>query len=326
MHMCEEFSGEISFKIWKSNTDPVDDVVWILNKSHEINITVEWLKHKLSWGPGGMAAMAYAEGRPVGIALLGVAPYVCDGIQFPLWLSLDNYVMPKYRGRGIYTRLLSLLDEACEEEGVQWAITFPNGNSRPGFKKAGWIEMKPMWAYINIPISLNPFVMVSRFRSVSRAQSEDFVPIEQATVGKNKLTELLVFARDDRFFKFEESLDALQYRFHRLRGVGYSAIRTNDGGAIVRVGNRGPLVEVQFLTTFPRDMPNVTWRKLVKVATTEFGPDVISRISNENSSQTRALLTGFIRVKRVTTPFMKNFQQRKSLPEPVLSGIDLHLW
>ena len=88
----------VEIRTWHSKDGSNDDLVLLMNASHLFEVTNEWLNHKMAWGTGGLAAVAYYEDRPIGLALLGCAPYCLAGQPTRLMWSLDNYVLEEFRG------------------------------------------------------------------------------------------------------------------------------------------------------------------------------------------------------------------------------------
>lgn len=313
----------VDIRLWDSRTDAFDDVVALMRQSHEIDVSEEWLATKLSWGDGGIAAVAYAGDRPVGLALVGYAPYRRGGREASVMWSLDNFVVEDYRGRGIYHQLLSRLTAAIDESAAGAVLTFPNSRSRPGFEKAGWVPMSPMWAYARPIIGINPVTNARRLKNLATSMSRPFELIDTAGLARVDVEFLAQHAGHNPGLAFDASAAALEWRFDSRRGRGYEALILEESGAVVRLGRRGPLREVQIMATFPRVLSGRGMRRLLAAVTRKYRPDLITVIGNRELTSRQALAVGLWRLKKVTTPLLR---PRAVDETAVLSGIDLHLW
>lgn len=313
----------VDIRHWDSRTDSFDDVVALMRQSHEIKVSEEWLATKLSWADGGMGAIAYADDRPVGLALLGHAPYRCgDRVASVMW-SLDNFVIEQCRGQGIYHRLLAHLTAAIDESDVGAILTFPNSRSRPGFEKAGWVPLPPMWAYVRPVIGFNPVTNARRVKDIATSMTRPFELISSAGVARADIDFLAHHAGETPGLAFDTGATALEWRFNSRRGRGYEAVTLTDSGAVVRLGQRGPLLEVQVLATFPRVLPGHGMRRLLATVTRKYRPDLITMLSNKELTPRQASAVGLWRLKKVTTPLLRPHSVDDTA---ILSGIDLHLW
>lgn len=317
----------VEIRIWRSKDDPNDDLVLLMNASHLFEVTNEWLNHKMAWGTGGLAAVAYYEDRPIGLALLGCAPYCLAGQPTRLMWSLDNFVLEEFRGRGVYRKLLESLVQAANEEGTEWILTFPNSQSQPGFEHAGWKPLAPMWAHVRPVLTGGPFQKIRKVQKLIKSIRLPFKASPALSLSYADFDELAPNKPlEKEHLEFDSSSPALWWRFHPKRGTGYHVIRTDSYKAVVRLGYRGVLQEVQILATFPRHLDYLSMRKLIATIRETHDVDLITRISNEQLSMIQTLRTGFWKLKKITTPMLWNSRGLESQANPTLSGIDLHLW
>lgn len=322
-----DYEDGIVITVWKSETDPFEEILPIMNEAHDFDITVEWLENKLSWGRGGIATIAWDNGSPIGIALLGAAPYVRCNQPAEILLSQVNFVANEYRHRGVYRRLLGALNEACKAENFDLALTYPNHKSRPGFVNAGWKAFAPMQAYVRIPLSWNIITVLTRTGKMIVNRRAAFEPSQSDGLGPRDFALMASRSEDSRELQYSQSEVALLHRFNRLRGPWYHAIHGDNASAIVRVGRRGTVSEVQFLTTIPRKVDSNDLRELLRLVQRRFEPDMITRIeSRVESNRRRIFASGFIRLRQITIPFWRSFQGKENVSAPILSGIDLHRW
>lgn len=327
MRTSVKYDDGLVIRVWKSQTDPLDDVLFLMNQSKSLKVTEQWLANKLAWGRGGIATVAYNGDLPIGMVLFGAAPYFQSNRPVEVFLSLYNYVTSDYRRRGIYNRLLTVMDQALEAEFVEMAFTYPNLMARPGVRKNDWASLAPMQAYVHIPVTWRFGSMPARIRKFRDSRGADFTPVAGEGLNSEDLKLISDRSVESQALHFAQSPAALEYRFNFLRGPGYQAIHGESVSAVVRVGWRGSISEVQFMTTSPKRIASKDWRELVRLVKTSFGPDMISRIeSGGNTASVAALTAGFMRLRSITIPFCKSFQKRSVLEAPNLTGIDLHLW
>lgn len=55
--------------------------------------------------------------------------------------SCDSAVLPQYRGKGVFSRIIRSAEKQCEIDGIKFLFGYPNGNSYPGFMKLGWTHV-----------------------------------------------------------------------------------------------------------------------------------------------------------------------------------------
>lgn len=313
----------VDIRLWDSRTDAFDDVVALMRQSHDVEVSEEWVATKLSWADGGIGAIAYADDRPVGLALLGHAPYRSGDRAASIMWSLDNFVIEQYRGQGIYHRLLCHLTAAIDESDVEAVLTFPNSRSRPGFEKAGWVPLSPMWAYARPVIGFNPVTNARRLKNLATSMGRQFELIDTAGVARADIEFLAHHAGETPGLAFDTRVTALAWRFDSQRGQGYEAVTLADSGAVVRLGRRGPLLEVQILATFPRVLSGRGIRRVLAAVTSKYRPDLITMLTNKKLTPGQTLAVGMWRLKLVTTPLLRPHSVDDMA---ILSGIDLHLW
>lgn len=320
-------SNRIEVRPWFSDREPLDDVLGLMRQSHHRDISRDWLSIKLSWGLGGVGALAYDQGKPVGLVLFGAAPYEYQGDHVDVMLSYDTFVDARYRGQGLFTRLLRTAEDACRSVGVALLLNFPNDASRPGFARAGWLSLPPMRSFVNLNGQGALRALTSRIKAVMNSRNEPFVPVSTGPLEATLIESLSAFRPTDGGLQFSLSSAGLRYRFDPLRGNGYDGLLTGDSGAIFRSGTRGEARELQLMTTFPRRMVPRQSRRLLHGLRERYAPDLISDLRSEPSGNPLHLMRdGFIGLTLVTTPYFKTLNGEIELQAPALNGIDIHTW
>lgn len=64
--------------------------------------------------------------------------------------AVDTATHPGHQGKGIFKRLTMQQLENCRQEGVLFVFNTPNGQSKPGYLKMGWVEQGRMPLKFNI--------------------------------------------------------------------------------------------------------------------------------------------------------------------------------
>lgn len=317
---------EVKIRKWKSDDGEINDLLTIMSESHRREVEETWLRQKLSWGRGGVGALAYSADVPVGIVLFGAAPYEVDGHPLDVALSFDTFVHPDYRGQGLFQRLLSTAEEGCRESGFQLLLNFPNEASRPGFAKAGWKPLAPMRPFLHLS-HRRPTQVFRRYAATVKDYRAPFRPISTPPVDYASLRGLKQLENAQTGLRFSVSEESLKYRLDERRGYGYDAITTDDFGAIVRRGKRGSLNETQVLVTSPRELSHGQSRDLLRRIDTEFRSDLVSQLLHSGMAPLLPMaLSGYVALNSRTTAYYKELAT-EAMPEKVrISGIDIHTW
>ena len=95
--------------------------------------------------PAGSAVAAVAQetasGRIIGQIVKIRSRVSLEGQELPAGLCLNVATDPQWRGRGIFTRLLDAVIEACADEGMLFTFGFPNPQSHPMFTKRVYTDI-----------------------------------------------------------------------------------------------------------------------------------------------------------------------------------------
>lgn len=320
-------NNDFEIRIWRSVSDPPDEIIAIMAESHGTTIDKSWLAAKCSWGHGAVASIAYDGSRPIGIVLFGGAPYLINGRPAPIAVSFETYVSSKYRGRGVFMHLLKSAENACRDAGYAALLNFPNDSSRPGFIKAGWSSLGATRPYIHL-VGGRCFVGKRAWsQSFAKNYKKGFVPSSVGPIDPASMRKFSALATERPGLTFDLSVRALEHRVSELRGRGYSIFLHAGTGAVVRVGLRGTIREVQILAFGPRTISPSATRRLVRHIVREHRPRLVSHIESATGRGVGTLLlSGFLPLNSRTTPFFKPLQEVLMPQDVVLSGIDIHTW
>lgn len=314
-------------RTWRSVSQPLDDLLLIMSQSHGRAVSRDWLAQKLSWGLGGVAALAYDQGAPVGVVLFGASPYEIDGVSTKVALSFDTYVSPTQRGKGLFSRLLKAAEAECRAAGFSLLLNFPNDASRPGFEKNGWTPLVPTRPFVHVTLSGGVAKVAARLNRLRRDRNEPFVPAASQHLDDETVDLLVSHVQSAPGLAFSPAKPSLQYRFHARRGDGYSGLVTGNVRAVVRVGTRGQLDEAQVLVTHPRRLSATQSRALLKKISSVYAPDLITYLESSTERSVFAVSRGgYLPLNSRTTPYFKELEPGCMPSTFTLSGIDIHTW
>lgn len=118
----------------------------------------------------------YEDNQAAGINAFMGSVLIVDGEKHWVAQSNDTAVLPEFRGRHIFTKIITDEENSHNEEFI---FGIPNGNSHPGFLKMGWTQKCEFTHYIRI---INPIGLLIGTNAVSDALGRfcaSFVGIKQ---------------------------------------------------------------------------------------------------------------------------------------------------
>ena len=149
---------------------------------------------------------------------------------------VDTATHPRFRRRGLFTRLTRQLLGTLADEGVDLVFNTPNEKSRPGYLKMGWqsVGVVPLWA-----------------------RTGGFLQPWRRPVPEGGL--VLAGVPDDRL-QTERGGDYLGWRYGRAPGLSYQVVGDRRGGVVLRHRERNGRSEcavVEVCAPRRRDVPRV---------------------------------------------------------------------
>lgn len=315
--------------IWQGSHDDVDLVVPILSESHGRPVDSQWVLQKMCRAEEPtIAALAVTEGRVCGIVAFGLTTYSYGAQRVRVGLSFDTYVAPPQRGQGLFMRLLEAAESAAKAGGTELLLNFPNGNSRPGFAKAGWQPLEPMTRFIR-PSGRLLRSFPEGVAKFSRSRSSYLNPIEANGLREDEIACLVGSDVPVAPLRMLLNSESTANRFHSLRGRGYVFVTSAKSSAVAvgRVGMRGSIKELQVLVYSPRLPRARDIKRLADDAGRAHDADVVTMLSSSKPSQFgAAVLAGFVPMRASTIPYVKPLGSGIELESYCLSGVDIHTW
>lgn len=98
--------------------------------------------------------------RVVGFVGFVVWPYALDGQQFHSFQACDGLLDARWRGRGVFPRMMDVVD------GVDFVVGFPVATAKAVFLRNGWKNVLDLQWYVKL---LNPFAFLTRDVAVIEA-------------------------------------------------------------------------------------------------------------------------------------------------------------
>ena len=130
------------YKFVPLTSENIKDLIYLYKHVFRKIVTLNELLAKFDTsylGTGYLGYLAYDKGKP--IAFQGVVPVLMKYNEKTELAAqyTDSMTLPIYRGKGIYTELCKLTDEALKKENIKFIWGFPNQNSEYVFKnKLNW--------------------------------------------------------------------------------------------------------------------------------------------------------------------------------------------
>lgn len=303
--MAEPFLGILQ----STDTDVVPACLDAAAAAHDApRATPEWFAWKFWGSPFGPAVVACAQagdGRVAGIVAFGLYALTRGEQDVKAALSYETFVIPEFRGQGLFTRLMRLGMAECADRGVRMMFNFPNAASVHGFEKQGWtldeclhnsIRPAGVWGCIT---RFDAGVRSAAFipDAIGRLDPRDYEGFDEclAAMGCIRSSEVWAPVRTPEYMRW-------RYGMHPL--YRYVVIRDDDGWAMVRTGRRARYSEAQILELFPSGGHSGRFlRAVCRRIGRRLGPDIISLALSEAHPAYQALRGAWF----LPVPFRGNF-------------------
>lgn len=99
-----------------------------------------WKHRENPFGPSPLL-LAFSGERLIGLRAFMRWRWSCKRGDARAVRAVDTATHPDFQGRGIFKRLTLGLVESMRDEGVNFVFNTPNGSSRPGYLKMGWVSV-----------------------------------------------------------------------------------------------------------------------------------------------------------------------------------------
>ncbi len=282
----------------------------------------DWFTWKFLDNPFGSTILACAEesGQIVGCVAYGIQPFVMGEKIINCAVAFENFVHPKYQGRGIFKKLISLAEKAAFENGLSVLFVFPNRNSLQGYLRMGWQPLRSPEYWTN---ARNIFLHWLDLRKPFRHKQSNLNELNspkffQQSIGTKNLTSVI-------------DLDYLNWRFFTYPVGEYAILDTENFYSILRIGNRGRVTEAQVLFINPKFGGKCNLGLFISSCRLKWDYDLISiPISGNNPLRSQMISNLFIKVPSRANMCYKILDSRQINEKQVaaisLNGINYHTY
>ncbi len=130
----------------------IDEQVQLFNETFNMNATPNsWrrkhLNNPLGDGKHIQVFAAFCDGELAGINGFVPMEYTYKGETYRVIQSCDTAVDPKFRGKGVFTRIINAAEDYYRSQGYTALVGFPNNNSYHGFIKMKWQDVHHTMKY-----------------------------------------------------------------------------------------------------------------------------------------------------------------------------------
>jgi GNAT superfamily N-acetyltransferase len=142
--------------------------------------------------------------------------------------AVDTATLPRYQGRGVFSRLTNKLVEDCAADGVAFIFNTPNEKSMPGYLKLGWKGVG------RLAISVRPLVPGRKSTDFDATYS---LPLTYPEFGLNANTDQITTQRSPAYLQWRYSQNPFA-RYHYFNSDGCQVIfrlKTHRFGTELRI-------------------------------------------------------------------------------------------
>lgn len=298
------------------------DLLLAAAESHdEPQKTEEWFRWKYLENPLGSAVIVVAL---QGDRLAGMLAFGRVALHAPRNLlngaqSLETFVLPMHRRRGVFGAMLTAAHHELAVEGIDVAFNFPNQASLSGFLVGEWRVLRSPLAWIR-PVTVLALRGIPRLR-----RRPSFLPVRDTRVQEPPADILRMHRRSllvrSNSVHRHDTHETLTWRLtgHQSSYAFHSGERWQ---AVVRPGDRAGLRELQLLDVWdvrtnstpykqkqhlaPHDI-----RKLTQDLRSRYSVHMITVVAAPSSRNVRGLLTsGFVPIPNRIRPCVRAFTHR----------------
>ena len=249
-------------------------------------------------------------------------PLVFEKRRINALLTYENFVHPKFQKKGIFKKLIELSEKNSVVENFSLLMAFPNVKSLPGYLSREWTHIE---GYINY--WLKPIFSRRLLLNVFDIRKKFVADIDGV---KNRF----------EFEEFNESFysnvitsfwdkKSLEWRFNERPQSKYMFFKTSKLESVLRLGQRGKLIELQILYLNPINdrLSKHDFKELEKKIRKKMEFDLISfPISYDNPFNKMIKKNWFYSFKSGANFVYKSNTDCYKNIKISLSGIDFHTY
>jgi GNAT superfamily N-acetyltransferase len=286
--------------------------------------STDWFKWKFRDNPFGQTILACAEedGEIVGCVGYGLQEFYLNGKLVKGSLAFENFVHPKYQRKGVFKKLIALLEKEISKKRVDFLLVFPNTNSLPGYVRMNWSKLTSPEYRIK---GNKTFKLLFSLKELKKG----FIPNESNLMELNMFKDFKQSSIDG--FYSVISTEYLNWRFFTYPVSEYVVINNENYQSIIRMGKRGNLLEGQVLFLNITDEKAFRMSDFMKKCKEKINYDLISfSITQSNPIHKRLKRSMFIKVPNKTNICFKIINHNAITDEDMknisLSAINYHTY
>jgi len=239
---------KIELVVWDHQRELIGALVGAAARSHGNQpVSEDWFRWKFSESPYGpsIVVIGLAGDEIAGMVAFGRQEVLLGNSVLSAALSYETFVVPEFRGEGLFSRLLEEAMREMRRSGVEVAFNFPNAASLRGFVKQGWQQID------SVPLLVKPTNAIRMARWGSHLlRRQRFIPTRGTSDNSIALPPRLRNPSplpSARALTPHRTAEYLRWRLSARSGLDYRVYDVGDCAAVVRVGQRGKLREAQLL-------------------------------------------------------------------------------
>lgn len=238
--------------------------------------STDWFKWKFRDNPFGQTILACAEedGEIVGCVGYGLQEFYLNGKLVKGSLAFENFVHPKYQRKGVFKKLIALLEKEISKKRVDFLLVFPNTNSLPGYVRMNWSKLTSPEYRIK---GNKTFKLLFSFKELKKG----FLPNESNITEFKQITGF----KQSSFNQLHSVIntDYLNWRFFTHPVSEYIVIENENYQSVLRMGRRGNLREAQVLFLNVVDKTKFRMKDYLKKCKVQASYDLISFSVTQNN-------------------------------------------
>lgn len=266
----------LELRLWEFGADDNKIESWLnaASLAHKIpKKTKDWFHWKFEQSPYGKAILACAfDGDNVaGCVSMGKGEMTYNNEIFTYTLVYDTFVHPNYQGKGLFKKLIALLEEECKTQHSKVSYIFPNNNAIKGWIHSGYIQI-PLTEYrIRLVKPLKVLRHIKDLQKSFICESSNLDEIKHCQ--PIELPRLFI----DNTFVPQWSTDYMKWRFLSFPIGHYWIYNQNKIFAIFRTGHRGSLKQSELLHIAVSEgkLTKRDWNEVVRNMISHVKPDII---------------------------------------------------
>jgi len=286
--------------------------------------TAEWFYWKFRDNPFGKTILACAEedGIIAGCVAYGIQDFVFHSKIIKGAMAFENFVHPNFQGKGIFKKLIKVVEKEAINRDIKLLLVFPNSKSLPGYLSLGWFQLNNIEYWIKPNSIFDIAFNFKNLRNGFKPNNANFDLLDKKIFNHYK-------QNIEKGFFSKIDTDYLIWRFLSFPNTEYVILNDTNCFSVGRVGKRGNFTEVQVLFVTPKDSNKFSLKNVLKSYKKKLKYDLISFPISKNNRLKPALKRNlFFKVPNSTNVCYKILDESLKLEmnQIELSAINFHTY